>query len=77
MGRLQTFFYLALLGGIGTVAFLVVIGIALRLSVRGLRTGEHRLTYLLTAGAALAALAFVVLGAVGVTISVVRSGHGT
>lgn len=77
MGKLQTFFYLALLGGIGTAAFLVLIGTALRFSLLGLRTGEHRLTYLLTAGAAFAALAFVVLGAIGVAVSVVRYGHGT
>lgn len=77
MGKLQTFFYLALLGVIGTAVWLVLVGIALRLALRGLRTGEHRLPFLLTAGAALVTLAFIVLGAAGVAISVIRSSHGT
>jgi hypothetical protein len=77
MGELQTFFYLALLGGGGVAVWLVMIGVALRLSLRGLRTGEHRLTFALTASAALITLAFVTLGLVGAAVSVVRYSHGT
>ena len=76
MGQLQTYFYLVVIGAIATAAWLVLTAIALRLSLRGLRTGEHRLTFLLTTGATLAALAFIVISLIGIAISVARNGHG-
>lgn len=75
MGPLQTYFYLVLVGGIGIAVWLLLIGVTLRYVVRGLRTGEQPLTFLLIGAAAVVALAFVVLGAVGATLSIALS-HG-
>jgi hypothetical protein len=76
MGPLQTYLYLFLLIGIGVAFWLLLIGIALRQALRGLRTGQERLTFALAAGAALASLVFVVLGLVGLTLSVTMSRPG-
>ncbi|HXM58336.1 MAG TPA: hypothetical protein VOB72_23245 [Candidatus Dormibacteraeota bacterium] len=71
MGPLQTYFYLVLLGVIGAVLWLLLIGLALRYAVRGLRAGEQRLTFALIAGALVVALAFVALSAVGAVLAIV------
>jgi hypothetical protein len=78
MGPLQTYFYLVLLGGIGIAVWLLLIGLTLRYVVRGLRTGEQPLTFLLIGGAALVALAFVVLGTIGALLSIApAAGRGS
>ena len=76
MGPLQTYFYLVLVGGIGIAVWLLLIGVTLRSVVRGLRTGEQPLTFLLIGGAAVVALAFVMLGAIGATLSIALAGRG-
>lgn len=76
MGPLQTYFYLVLVGGIGIAVWLLLIGVTLRYVVRGLRTGEQPLTFLLIGGAAVVALAFVMLGAIGATLSIALAGRG-
>lgn len=70
MGRLQTYFYVALIGGLGVAAWLLLVGIALAYVLRGLRAGEERLTMFLVGGALLAVLTFVVLGVVAASLSV-------
>ncbi|HZU15434.1 MAG TPA: hypothetical protein VFD01_02330 [Candidatus Dormibacteraeota bacterium] len=70
MGQLQTFFYLALIGGLGVALWLLLVGIGLAYVVRGLRAGEQRLTMALVGGALLAVLTFVVLGVVAASLSV-------
>jgi hypothetical protein len=70
MGRLQTYFYLTLIGGLGVAAWLVLVGIGLTYVVRGLRAGEQRLTMALIGGALVVVLTFVILGVVAASLSV-------
>jgi hypothetical protein len=70
VGKLQTYFYLALIGGLGVAVWIGLALVGLVYVVRGLRAGQHRLTMALVGGAMLAVLTFVVLGVLGASLSV-------
>ena len=75
MGRLQTYFYLGLLGAIVIVGVLLAVGIAIRQLVSFARGGGVVATGVLLA-IILGGLAFIALAVVGVTIAAVTGPGG-
>lgn len=75
MGKLQTYFYLGLLGAIVIMGVLLAVGTAIRHLVSFARAGGLLATSVLLA-IVLAGLAFIALAVVGVTIAAVTGPGG-
>ena len=76
MGKLQTYFYLGLLGAIVILAVLIAVGVAVRQLVSFARGGGGVLATSVLLAIVLAGLAFIALAVVGVTIAAVTGPGG-